>query len=617
MCNITIDGAIVAADEQWSVLDAARAAGIDIPGLCGSHGCADVGVCRLCMVEIEGQERLQPACSTSVREGLAITTSTERIRAMRRTAADLLLREHAGVSPGCTSEEHCEVHRTAARLASDHIPKKTSDWRRTEHRPLTAIFRNPAKCIECRRCLQECSRVHGAGTIAGLGLGEAESGTGGMTEGKSVWEIIREQGLMQLNCVQCGHCTPVCPVDAVGEKDNINDVWRALADPRKHVVVQTAPAIRASLGECFGNPPGTLVTGKVNTALRRLGFDAVFETNFAADLTIMEEGTELLGRIAGSFRDGTDTHLPLLTSCCPGWINFAENTCSDLLPHVSTCKSPQQMMGALSKTYYAEREGIDPNRIVTVAVMPCTAKKTEAERPEHRIDGMREVDYVLTTRDLATMIKTSGFEFASLPDTNPDIPFGTATGAGDIFATSGGVTVAALRTAFWVITGRTLPGTELELSEVDGLPGVRSVTVLLDQVKPDWAFLEGVELSAAVAQGLGNAQRLLEAVRNGDRSYAIIEIMTCPGGCIGGGGQPRPSNSEIRAARREAIFTVDRGKTIRASYDNPHVRQLYEEFLGEPNGARAHALLHTPRGKEHPGQETPRPVDPAGVRTLT
>jgi NADP-reducing hydrogenase subunit HndD len=394
-------------------------------------------------------------------------------------------------------------------------------------------------------------------------------------------------------CVQCGQCAAVCPVGAITEKSAVDLAWAALDDPNKHVIVQTAPAIRGALGEEFGYEPGTLVTGKMVTALRRLGFDAVFDTNFTADLTIMEEGTELLTRLKKALVDGEQVALPMFTSCSPGWINYMEHFNPDMLANLSSCKSPQQMLGALAKTYYAEKLGKKPEDIVVVSVMPCTAKKFEAARAEMGRDGVPDVDMVLTTRELARMIKMAGIDFQSLPAQPMDRPLGMSTGAADIFAVTGGVMEAALRTAYEIVTGEAFPFANLHVTPIEGLQGVKEASVTIEKTVPEWSFLKGATLNVAVAHGLSNAQKVIDRIKSGEKTYHFVEVMTCPGGCIGGGGQPRLTSDAVREARIRAIYAEDEGRELRKSHENPDVKALYEEWLGEPLGHKSHELLHT------------------------
>jgi NADP-reducing hydrogenase subunit HndD len=397
--------------------------------------------------------------------------------------------------------------------------------------------------------------------------------------------------------VQCGQCGAVCPVGAISERDQIDEVWAALDDPTKTVVVQTAPAIRAALGECFGYPAGTLVTGKMTAALRRLGFDGIFDTNFAADLTIMEEGTELLTRLKQALVEKKSVALPMFTSCSPGWIKYVEHFYPEMTDNLSTCKSPQQMFGAVAKTYYADKIGKKPEDIFVVSIMPCTAKKFECQRPEMNSSGVRDVDVVLTTRELGRMIKQAGIDFAKLPDEEMDAPLGMGTGAADIFANTGGVMEAALRTAYEIITGRALPFAKLHVTPVVGLEGIKEASLKIEGTLPDWKFLEGVTVNVAVAHGLSNARAVIERIKSGQAAYHFVEIMTCPGGCIGGGGQPRMTTNEVRQARIAAIYAEDEGKSLRKSHENPQIKQIYEEFLGHPLGEKSHHLLHTHYGK--------------------
>jgi iron-only hydrogenase group A len=399
--------------------------------------------------------------------------------------------------------------------------------------------------------------------------------------------------LSEVPCVQCGQCAAICPVGAISERSHIEQVWAALDDPEQFVVVQTAPAIRAALGEAFGLPPGSLVTGKMVSALRRLGFDKVFDTNFTADLTIIEEGNELLSRLKSALLEGKETALPQFTSCSPGWINFAEEFYPQFLPNLSSCKSPQQMFGALAKSYYAESIGIEPEKMTVVSVMPCTAKKYEAARPEMWDSGVRDVDYVLTTRELAQLIRAGGLDFLSLPEEKMDAPLGLSSGAADIFANTGGVMEAALRTVWEVVTGTKLPMENLHVEPLAGLEGVKEAEVTFTGTTEEWSFLEGVTARVAVAHGLGNAAGLMDRIAAGEKEYHFVEIMSCPGGCIGGGGQPRMTDNSVRLARIQAIYKEDEGKEIRTSHENPAIQEIYAKFLGLPLGEKSHHLLHT------------------------
>ncbi|MFW6387855.1 MAG: NADH-dependent [FeFe] hydrogenase, group A6, partial [bacterium] len=566
MHNVVINNVEVTANDDWTVLEAAKKAGFQIPTLCKMEGCAPLGACRVCMVEVEGMGRLQAACSTPVSDGMVVSTSTPKVHAARRTVVELLLSEHEGLCPFCDRDTDCELRQVAGTLGIESNRYKGEKPTRKIDESKFSIYRDSGKCIKCRRCVEVCNEVQGVGAL--------------FPQGRGFDTFIGpafSRDLAEVTCVECGQCAAVCPVGAIGEHRHIDEVRHALADSSKRVIVQTAPAIRAALGECFGYPPGSVVTGKMNAALRRIGFDNVFSTNFTADLTIMEEATELLGRLTAALRDGQETHLPLITSCCPGWINFAEATYADLLPYISTCKSPQQMFGAVAKAYYAEREGVAPEDLVVVSVMPCTAKKGESAREDMRVDGVPDVDYVLTTRELATMIRSVGLDFSALPSEEADMPFGMSTGAADIFANTGGVMEAALRTAYATVTGRPLPGENLHVVPIAGLQGVKEASVMLENVLPEWSFLEGVEASVAVAHGLGNARTLIDGIGTGERNHIFIEIMACPGGCIGGGGQPRMTSDAVRKARIASLVSVDEQKELRGSHENPYVKTLYED----------------------------------------
>jgi iron-only hydrogenase group A len=447
------------------------------------------------------------------------------------------------------------------------------------------LVRDNGKCIKCRRCVTVCNEIQKVGAL--------------FPQGRGFDSVIGPAfclGLDSVACVQCGQCAAVCPVGAITEKSYIDSVWEAIEDPSKTVIVQTAPAIRAALGECFGYEPGTLVTGKMVTALRTLGFDKVFDTNFAADLTIVEEGSELLKRLKQKHEEGNNMALPQFTSCSPGWIKFVEYYYPEMLSNVSSCKSPQQMFGAIAKTYFANKIGKEPKDIIVVSVMPCTAKKFEAQRPEMSRNGVPDVDYVITTRELAKMIKQANIDFYALPDGNMDSPLGISSGAADIFANTGGVMEAAIRTVYELVTNRELPVENLHIKPLAGLEGIKTASLKVEGTVKEWSFLEGVELKVAVAHGLSNASQLIELIKNGEE-FHFVEIMTCPGGCIGGGGQPRFTDNAIRTKRIEAIYKADEGKALRKSHENQDIVKLYEDFLGKPLGELSHSLLHTKYAK--------------------
>lgn len=568
--RLTIDGQEVEAREGETVLDAARRVGRDIPTLCYHPAVGRIGSCRVCVVEIEGARNLPASCVTPVAQGMVVHTNTPAVREARRTVVELLLAAHPHDCLKCERNGRCELQNLAMRLGI-----RTARFNRErEHREpdasSPALVRQPDKCVLCGRCVKVCNEIQATGV-----LGFAYRGT------RSCVTPMFEHGLGESKCVSCGQCAKVCPVGAISEKEEWERVLDAIADPNLHVVIQVAPAVRAAIGEEFGIPAGTAVTGKLATALHRLGFDAVFDTQFTADLTIMEEGHELLERMKSRGR------LPLITSCSPGWVRFCETFFPDFLENLSSCKSPQQMMGAVIKTYYAKKAGIAPDKIFSVSAMPCTAKKYECARPEMSASGVRDVDVALTTRELARLIKAAGIDLASLPDGEFDPPLGISTGAGTIFGVTGGVMEAALRTVSEVVAkrsaGKAAGGGKLEFVEVRGLEGIREAVV----------DLGGQQVRVAVASGLGNAARLLQRIRDGKASYHFVEIMACPGGCIEGGGQPRSGDPEIAAKRASAVYAEDRRMKARRSHENLAVRRLYEEFLGEPGSEVAHRLLHT------------------------
>ena len=620
MIQLTINNVPVEVSEDTMILAAAKQIGVRIPTLCFVEGLHAIGACRVCMVEVEGARNLVASCSMPVSQGMKVMTNTRRVREARRAVVELLLSEHNGECQTCDRNEDCELQALAAELGIREISYSGEKTKRRIDASTPALMRDNGKCIKCRRCVSVCAETQNVGALFPQNRGF-----------ETVIGPAFNHDLSTVACVQCGQCAAVCPVGAITEKDQIEDVWSALDKPDNHVIVQTAPAIRAALGECFGFPPGTLVTGKMVAALRRIGFRAVFDTNFAADLTILEEGTELLTRLKAALvgdhgrqgdletgRQGdapatSQPHsaqespglpvarspslsppaLPMFTSCSPGWIKFMEYFHPDMLRNLSTCKSPQQMFGAIAKTYYAEKLGKTPEQIVVVSIMPCTAKKFECQRPEMDASGTRDVDIVLTTRELGKMIHAAGIDFQNLPDEEMDAPLGLSTGAADIFANTGGVMEAAIRTAYEIVTGRELPLADLHVAPITGLQGVKEASLKIEGVKPEWSFLEGVTLEVAVAHGLVNANHVISAIRSGEKHYHFVEVMTCPGGCVGGGGQPRYTNNAVREARIAAIYREDEGKQLRKSHDNPDIAKLYADFLGQPLGEKSHHLLHT------------------------
>lgn len=556
--------------ENITILEAANRAGIKIPTLCHLD-LGDLKVvnktasCRVCMVEIVGRNTLAPSCVTKVSNKMEIITNSTRAIRARRMAVELLLSNHPNECFTCPKNMNCELQSLAAELGIRQIKWEGEKINLPIDISSLAIVKNPNKCIMCRRCETMCNEVQTCGILSAISRGfDAFVGP--------AFNI----SMAESSCTYCGQCVAVCPTAALTEVNNTDKVWEAINNPDKHVIVQTAPAIRVALGELFGMEPGTIVTGKLVTSLKRLGFDRVFDTDFGADLTIMEEASELIYRIKNN---GT---LPMLTSCCPAWVKFIEHQFPELLEIPSTCKSPHIMFGTIVKTYYAEKHNIDPNKIVVVSVMPCLAKKAEAKRIELTKDETNDVDIVITTRELGAMIKESGINFNNLPDSNFDNPLGESTGASVIFGTTGGVIEAAVRTAYEWLTGEELE--QVDFKQLRGLEGIREATV---QIKD-------LELNIGIAHGLGNARKLLEDIRDGKSKYHAIEIMACPGGCIGGGGQPyHHGNIEIIKKRQQAIYNEDKNKTIRKSHENPLIKKLYEEFLGEPLGPKSHELLHT------------------------
>lgn len=573
--HVTIDGIQVYVPDDYTILEAAKEINIHIPTLCFLKDVSEIGCCRMCLVEIKGKKSLEAACVHPVYDGMEVRTHSPEITRVRKKNMELILSNHPAICQSCTrSDSHCELQALANMLDVHFSNYKKYQETVTQNAAVDmddgiSIQRDPNRCVLCRRCISICNNIQTVGAISAINRGfNTVIGTAG------------NRGLDDTVCVSCGQCINVCPTGALQEHRDIDSVWDALYDEDKYVVVQTAPAVRAALGEEFGNPIGTDVTGKMVTALRMLGFDKVFDTNTGADLTIMEEGTELIDRIRGG---GV---LPLITSCSPGWVKFCEHNFPEMIPNLSTCKSPHEMLGAIIKSYYAEKNGIDPNKMVVVSVMPCTAKKFESQRPELAVDGRADVDFVITTRELARMIKSIGIDFNAIGDGSFDDPLGQSTGAGLIFGTTGGVMEAALRTVADIING--VSSDSIDYMEVRGIE---------EGIKIAEVRIADLNIRAAVAHGLGNARKLMERVKAGEH-FDFIEIMACPGGCINGGGQPLQVSDvrnwvDFKEKRAKALYKGDREKFIRKSHNNPAIKKLYKEYLGMAGGMKAHKLLHT------------------------
>ena len=568
--NIKINGIDVCAPAGSTILDAAHIAGIKIPTLCFLKEINEIGACRMCIVEVKGARNLVAACVHPINEGMEVLTNTPELIASRKRTLELILSNHDKKCLSCVRSGKCELQELCQELGvedENYFAGESPEFELDDRAP--HMIRDNNKCILCRRCTAVCEKVQSVGVIGPNNRGFA-----------SFIGSPFDMGLAETSCVSCGQCITACPPGALYEKDFIDDVLAAIADESKHVIVQPAPSVRAALGEEFGYPMGTDVEGKMAAALRRIGFDGVFDTDFSADLTIMEEAHEFLDRVQNG---GV---LPMMTSCSPGWIKYCEHYYPDQLEHLSSCKSPQQMFGAIAKTYYAEKMGIDPKNIVCVSVMPCTAKKFEINRDDQDAAGVPDVDISITTRELARLIRKVGINFRSLPDEGFDDPLGESTGAGVIFGATGGVMEAALRTAVETLTGEELAS--LEFNEVRGTEGIKEATY----------NVAGMDVKVAVASGLSNAKQIMDKVRAGEADYHFIEIMCCPGGCVNGGGQPQVhadvrNYEDVRAIRAKALYDNDKAKTIRKSHDNPSIKKLYEEFLGEPGSEKAHHILHT------------------------
>ncbi len=568
--NIKINGVAVSAPKGSTILEAARIAGVEIPTLCYLKDINEIGACRICVVEVKGARSLVASCVYPIFEGMEIFTNTPRVLESRKQTLQLILSTHKRACLSCVRSGDCELQRLCKEFRVDDEGLYDGSRNKYEIDDSAAhMYRDNSKCIVCRRCTAVCEKVQGIGVI-----GANERGF--ITNIGSAFE----DGLGETSCVSCGQCIAVCPTGAISEKDNTADVWAALADSSKHVIVQTAPAVRSAIAEEFGNAIGTNGEGKMVAALRRIGFAKVFDTDFAADLTIMEEATEFLDRVQNGGK------LPLITSCSPGWIKYCEHYFPEMTENLSSCKSPMQMFGAIAKTYYAEKMGIDPKDIVMVAVMPCTAKKFEIGRDDEDAAGVPDVDISITTRELARMIRQAGIKFNDLPEETFDNPLGESTGAAVIFGATGGVMEAALRTAVETLTGEELPS--VDFVDVRGTAGIKTKTY----------NVAGMDIKVAVASGLANAKELLNKVKNGEESYDFIEIMGCPGGCVNGGGQPQQpasvrNTTDIRALRASVLYNLDESMPLRKSHNNPSIKKLYEEYLEKPGSHKAHEILHT------------------------
>lgn len=576
MIQLTIDNHLVEVPQGTTLLEAGKLVGIDIPTLChidlkGTCVKNRPASCRLCVVEVEGRRNLAPACATACMPGMVVYTNSARVIRARKTIAELILSDHPNDCLTCPKCSDCELQRLVMRLNIRHMPYNEGAKSERKNEVTPAITRNMEKCIYCRRCESVCNNVQSVGVLGAIRRGF-----------DTTIAPTFDRMFIDTDCTYCGQCVAVCPVGALTERDYTDQLLDDLTNPDKVVVAQPAPAVRFALGEEFGMKPGTSVTGKLATALRDLGFDYAFDTDFGADLTIMEEGAEILDRLQKFLGGDKSVKLPIMTSCCPAWVNFFEHNYPDLLDYPSSAKSPAQMFGAIAKTYWAEKMGIPREKLVVVSIMPCLAKKYECGREEFKVNGNPDVDYSISTRELARLIKRANINFAQLPDSDFDSPLGESTGAAAIFGVTGGVMEAALRTVYEVYTGKTLP--HIDFENVRGFDGIREATI----------DLNGFELKVCVAHTLSNARIIMDKLRAGELNYHVVEVMACPGGCIGGAGQPyHHGNIEILKARRDALYAEDEGKKLRKSHENPDIQKLYKEFLGQPLSEKSHHLLHT------------------------
>ena len=584
--TIELNGVRIPVQLGKTILDVCRENEIHIPTLCYHDDLCIAGNCRMCVVEVEGMRTLQAACAFPITSPVKVKTFSDKVRKARKHIVDLMLSEHYGECYSCVRNNNCELQTLAKEYGVDsyefgHVCESRFEVDKSSY----AVVRDMDKCIMCRRCVRTCIDLQEVGVLEAINRGY-----------DTKISTFMDKPLADVICINCGQCINRCPTGALHANDPSDEIWKAIEDPKKHVVLQTAPSPRAAIGEEFGLPAGISMTGELNTAVKRMGFDRVFDTNFTADLTIMEEGTELLNKLRKVIVDkDSSVMLPQFTSCSPGWVKFIEHFYPEFLDYLSTAKSPQQMFGSVIKTFYAKEEGIDPKDIVTVALMPCAAKKFECNRPEMNSSGYKDVDYGLTTREMAKMIREAGLRLPELPKTNFDEPFGDASGAGLIFGATGGVMEAALRTVYEIVTGRPVPFEGLNINVCRGMKGIKEASVKLENCKEDFSFLEGVELKFIVAHGTANAKHVMEMLIKGElNGYHFVEIMGCPGGCIGGGGQPIPTSDLIRRMRAKAIYEEEATMPVRKSHENPRIKYIYDKFLTDgPCGKLSHKLLHT------------------------